>query len=582
MIRSVRADKESFKPIYFTPGLNIIVAERTKDSTKKDSRNGLGKSALIEIIHYCMGSNRGETLKKPELDNWNFTLDIILDHKEYSLTRNTSLGNRVTIDGDCSNWSIEPSIDLETSIQTIHPNNLRIVLGQLMFGLTTAPNEDNYNPTFGSLISYFIRRNSRRGGFLNPFQQFKNQHEWDIQVNNTYLLGLSWEVASKWQTLKDRNKVLSQIKKEMTAGTLSNITGSIGELETKRIRLNSQLSDQETRLQDFKVLPEYDEINKNANALTRKIHDLVNDNVKDSQLLEYYESSLEEEIDASAELVMKVYNEAGLVLGHDIEKELDDLYAFHKQVVANRKSFLSSEMRRLQKEISGRDDAKSKFVDERAYLMNLLKTHGALEEYTELQRYHQNLVSELNDIKSQIANITKLENGKSSIVIEQELLQQEAQSDLKERESQKEQSILLFNQNSEYLYEAPGALSIDLKKTGYKFSVKIERAGSHGIGNMEIFCYDLMLAQLWATKNKSPRLLIHDSVLFADVDERQIAKAIQLVANESTKCNFQYICTLNSDTIPYQDFDESFHIGDYIRQRLTDADEDGCLFGRRF
>jgi len=67
MIYSVKSDKSSFKKIDFQPGFNIILAERTKESTKKDSRNGLGKSTLIEIIHFCLGANKGDTLSKKRI-----------------------------------------------------------------------------------------------------------------------------------------------------------------------------------------------------------------------------------------------------------------------------------------------------------------------------------------------------------------------------------------------------------------------------------------------------------------------------------------------------------------------------------
>ena len=299
-------------------------------------------------------------------------------------------------------------------------------------------------------------------------------------------------------------------------------------------------------------------------------------------MLEYYESSLKEEIDASADLVVKVYKEAGVTLDKVITKNLDDLFTFHNQVVANRKEFLSSEIIKLRNVISNIDEQKRYLIDKRAELMEILQTHGALEEYSALQKHHQSLISELNDVENQISNLSKLESGQSSITIEKELLQQEAQSDLKERDFQKELAVLQFNRNSEMLYKAPGTLSINLTKSGYKFAVNIERAGSHGIGNMEIFCYDLMLAQLWAKKDYSPSFLIHDSILFADVDERQVAYAIQLAAKESLTLQFQYICTLNSDTVPYRDFDDSFLFQNYVRQTLTDATEDGCLFGIRF
>ena len=176
----------------------------------------------------------------------------------------------------------------------------------------------------------------------------------------------------------------------------------------------------------------------------------------------------------------------------------------------------------------------------------------------------------------------KFEQGRSAIIVEQELLQQNAISDMSERLEQKEEAILTFNSYSEALYDAPGTLSINVKKKGFKFNVDIQRSGSHGIGNMKIFCYDLMLAKLWAKKEKTPVFLVHDSIIFADVDERQKALALQLAEAESGKENFQYICTMNSDNVPRGDFDKDFNFDKYVVQVLTDVSEDGGLLGIRF
>lgn len=76
--------------------------------------------------------------------------------------------------------------------------------------------------------------------------------------------------------------------------------------------------------------------------------------------------------------------------------------------------------------------------------------------------------------------------------------------------------------------------------------------------------------------------LIHDSVLFADVDERQKALALELAAEKSEKYGFQYICTLNSDTLPLSDFSEGFNLNKFIILTLTDREEQGSLLGKRF
>ena len=100
---------------------------------------------------------------------------------------------------------------------------------------------------------------------------------------------------------------------------------------------------------------------------------------------------------------------------------------------------------------------------------------------------------------------------------------------------------------------------------------------------MQIFCFDLMLTEVCVRRGRSPRFLIHDSHLFDGVDERQVAKALQLGAERAERDGFQYIVTLNSDSIPREGFGHGFDVESYIvGTRLTDAVDSGGLFGLRF
>ncbi len=581
-ILSVKSDKDTFKEVILEPGFNVILAERTKESSSKDSRNGLGKSSLIHIIRFCLGSGINKTLESEKLSDWTFTVDIELAGKNYSISRNTGNKSKIIIDGDCSEWPIKPEVDSfgNTRRQIMSAADWVKVLGKLSFDMDFSYPDFSYVPTFGSCRAYFVR-NSEEGGMLDPFKQRGNQLEWDKQINNAFLLGLDWTYASKWQVLKDRKKIINQLKNEAQSGMLKDMEGSIGELEAKKIRLENEITKQTEQLKNFNVHPQYQGIERETNDITVKIHDLSNDNISDKSLLDYYESSFEEERDVDVNIVNKVYEEAGVVLPDGVKKRLEDVKEFHKKVIVNRKDFLVSEITRLKENLNKRNEEKLTLCERRKELFEILNSHKALDEYTKMQQYALKLTSEFNDISKRIDNLKKFEQGKSALKIDLELVQQEARVSLDERSEIKNKAINQFNANSEILYESPGNLSIDVSSNGYEFGVTIEREGSHGIKNMKILCYDLMLSQLWADKGMSFPL-IHDSVLFADVDERQVALALELAAKEAESRGFQYICTLNSDIIPYSDFSTGFDIKKFVRKTFTDSSEDGGLFGIRF
>lgn len=97
-----------------------------------------------------------------------------------------------------------------------------------------------------------------------------------------------------------------------------------------------------------------------------------------------------------------------------------------------------------------------------------------------------------------------------------------------------------------------------------------------------MFFYDLMVAQLWARKAQSPGFLVHDSVIFDGVDERQVAAALHRAAMCAMTDGFQYICTINSDAVPQAALMNGFDLDAHVVLRLTDATREGGLLGVRF
>ena len=76
---------------------------------------------------------------------------------------------------------------------------------------------------------------------------------------------------------------------------------------------------------------------------------------------------------------------------------------------------------------------------------------------------------------------------------------------------------------------------------------------------------------------------MHDSHLFDGVDERQIARALELGFKEATKSNFQYIVTMNSDVFSRLPISRSIDVDSVVlATRLSDQTETGGLFGFRF
>ena len=588
MIHRLSSDLPTFKTIDFHHGLNVVIAERTTESTTKDSRNGVGKSTFIEIIHFCLGSGvssgKQKILFQEILAEWTFSIELDLRENRYTVSRKGENHNRIIVGGDFSilpsAW--QPKIDDETGDQFYSLQEWINVLGWMMFDLPLPilKTKEIYLPTFRSLISYFIRKG--KDAYSKPFEHYRKQLEWDIQVNNAYLLGMGWNFARDFQLNKDQDKDVKQLEKSAKTGVLASLAGDIGELEADKVSLEDKIKSEDQQLKSFNVHPQYREINEKANKLTKQLHDIENQNVSDQRMIDYYENSLKSEVSADDEKILKIYNEAGIFLPESVSKKLEDVKNFHQQVVNNRREFLQSEIVKLRQNIIERSQKSNAFSVERAELMEVLKTHGALEEYTRLQNLHTKTVAALQAVKQKIQQLRLITERKRSLKIEKTQLQQQMQLDYDQRQESISHAISLFNSNTEALYERAGRLIINVELKGYDFDTQIDRKGSGGVENMEVFCYDLTLAQIWAERKISPVFLIHDSIIFEGVDERQKALALELAEKKSRENNFQYICCINSDAIPKNDFFEDFNLYGFKCLELDDGSDEGTLLGFRF
>ena len=126
--------------------------------------------------------------------------------------------------------------------------------------------------------------------------------------------------------------------------------------------------------------------------------------------------------------------------------------------------------------------------------MQILETHGALNEYMLIQDRYIEAKQLLEDTKEKLESAQFIENSKSRLKIEKQELLIKSRKDYKERVEAREKAISLFRKNTEFLYPEGGTLTIDLKENGYNFNIDIKSSRSQGVNYMKVFCYDMVLA----------------------------------------------------------------------------------------
>lgn len=579
MIHQLASELPSFKTLRFGPGLNIILADKSEGATDRQSRNGAGKTSLIELVHFLFGADvrRQSIFRGPPLSEWTFTGVVDFGGTAISVARSGSRPGRILVRAE-DDANI---VDSESSHREVSNAKWKNMLGELCFGLP-AEAEDSWRPSFRSLFSLVARR-QQEGAFQRPVQHSTKQQPWDQQVSICYLLGLDWAIPARFQELKAQERVVRELRRAARSGELGRYFGRAADLRTG-LTVSEDHSDRlRERLDDFRVVPEYGELQQEANHITAEINDLSVENVADQELVRELRASLADEDAPDFEDLAKLYDEAGIVLPDMPRRRLEQVERFHRTVVANRRSHLAAEIGSAERRIEQRSERQARIDHRRRQLMGILRSGGALEHYTALREELGRIEARSESLRHRLHTVEQLERAKTEQDLERSRLVQVLRDDIQERDDIVREAILSFERLSESLYERAGSLTIADTPTGPDFEVHIDAERSKGITNMQIFCFDLMLTEVCVRRGRSPGFLIHDSHLFDGVDERQVAKALQLGAERAEREGFQYIVTLNSDSMPREGFGHGFDVESYIvGTRLTDAVDSGGLFGLRF
>ena len=158
-----------------------------------------------------------------------------------------------------------------------------------------------------------------------------------------------------------------------------------------------------------------------------------NENTADRQLLDQLRSALEDERMPKASDLDAVYREAGIVLPELVARRLGEATEFHRAIIENRKAHLRSEIDRTQHRIAARDDTKVAMGERRAELMRILKSGGALDQYTLLQKEYSRLQADADTLKQQLLTAEKLDSEQTKAEIERRQLKERLRQDFHEQ-----------------------------------------------------------------------------------------------------------------------------------------------------
>ncbi|AKQ70213.1 hypothetical protein A176_007125 [Myxococcus hansupus] len=573
MIHRLFSDLPTFKSLHLHSGLNVLLADKSPGATDRQTRNGAGKTSFVDLIHFLLGARSAprSTFRLDPLKDSSFGMEFDLRGHNIVVRRSGADSARIQLEGVPPSWGVPEEVSNEA---------WKALLGPAMFGLPPA-DSGKAAPSFRELMAYFARR-QLDGGFTAPTKSSSVQQTGSQQTAVTYLLGLDWSIPQEWQRVREQEASLKELKKASGEGPLSPILGSAATLRTQLALAEERARKLRGAIASFQVHAQYHELEKEASRLTRDLNGLVDDNALDRQRAEELRAAVVAEAPPTPPDLERLYEEIGVHLSSAVLRRFEELQAFHDSVVRNRSSYLKSELAALEHRVEERDRKKGELDQRRSEVMEILRSHGALEHFSKLQTELSRVEAEAETLRLRYSAAEALESSRVTMALERTRLLTRLGEDYREQENVLGRAIVAFEEISRSLYEDAGSLTIKATPNGPSFEIQIHGARSKGIQNMQIFCFDMMLMRLCTERGRGPGFLVHDSHLFDGVDERQVAKALQLGARLSDELGFQYIVTMNSDAVP-RDLPPGFSLDRHVLPiRLTDATEDGGLFGIRF
>lgn len=528
------ANKHSFKTVTFNKeGLSLIVGVRTQIETlHKDERsyNGVGKSLLVEIIHFCLGSN-SNTAFQNQLPDWEFSLHFEIVDTPFVATRSTDKQKEIVLNGE--------------------PLSLKKFNEELEQRVFSIPHIGAANLSFRALISRFIRRGNK--DYIDPRITSSDREDYTILLRNLFLLGLEIDLIEKKCQLRRRQTDVEAFEKNFKKDPFIReyYTGNKdANLQAKH--LEEQIARLDKDLSSFQVAEDFYELEQEANRINKELRELKNKKVVIENALHNIEKSMQTRADFSREKILSLYDELMLAFKEESLKRLSDVEDFHKNLLHNRVARLGQERIKLNSEFKHTNESIIQLNGDLDKKLAYLSDKRALDQYVAVSTQRSELLRALHKLQDYQRLLQKSRDD--LIHIRKDFADETIKTNeyLQATEEERNRQISIFSELAKMFYpDAPAGITINNNqgenKVRFDFDVRIEADGSDGINSVKIFCYDLAILLLGSNHNID--FIWHDSRLFSDIDPRQRATLFK-IANEFTKKHGkQYIATVNQDQL---------------------------------
>lgn len=550
------ANKDTFHNVTFKDGLNVVMGKPQNKGNLdvKSTTNGIGKSLLIKIIDFCLGSDKIKEWEEP-LKDWIFTLEVNIDNRTHLISRAVNNQRHVTFNGE-----------------VITLSKFRDKIKEL---LSLSPDF-----SFRQIINRFLRKG--KVAYNNYLTTIPKEKDSNTLLVISYLLGLKYSLCQQKINLKkeldSNNEFLSRSQKDPSFRELFGIGKYDIDLELSNIEFD--INRLEDDIANKNYAENYTEIQEKANLISESLDELNNRKFILENRIEIINEALNRKISVDLEDVQKIYNGVNIYFKENLKHSLEEIEAFHKTLLLKRKETLSKDLLAFQNELR---DITKQIAEQNKQLnesLDFLKAHSAMDKYVVAIRQIDSLKAKQKEL-IRVSNIekelkTKIETIKTDISTSNIQAQIYLDSIESLRDTIGKQFVALAKT---FYANKKSALTIKVNdgnnQIRFNIEARITSDGSDGIQEIITFCFDWVLLAQNITKQS---FIYHDSLLLANVERRQkeiLFKIIEKLCGNDK----QYIININEDQIDGFNDDTKKIINDNTILVLTDENIASKLLG---
>jgi len=584
---------DTFSPIDFVSGLNVVMAEiRLPENRKKDTHN-LGKTTLGRILDFSFLSQRDPKFflfKHSGLfEDFVFFLEIELDDGAFvTIRRSVKEATKIAFKRHEAGQQDFSDLLVQWDHWNVPFERARELLDGLLDWRALKP--WSYRKTLG----YLLRSQE---DFRDVFQlrKFASGHA-DWKPFLAHMLGFNAQLVSahyaKGDELAKKQEVAKTVKNELggTVKDISNIEGLLlikrKEAEKKQALLDA--FDFRTQDKEHTKLV-VDEIDEKIAALNSERYSL-------SQNRKKVQASLQEDqILFDPDEAQRLFGEAGVLFEGQIKKDFQQLIDFNRAITDERRGYLQEEFVEINRELKRVSAKLNDLGKKRSEILSFLSETDALGKYKQVTDEMVLLRTDITSLENQRRHLHRLQELRAEIralVEEREHLQAQIQADVEKQNANPESlfSIVLvfFNEIVEEVIDRKALLSVSLNKAGHlEFKAEIlDESGNATSADMghtyrKLLCVAFDMAVLRAHLNdKFPRFVYHDGVL-ESLDDRKKENLLGVVRRYAD-LGVQPVITLIDSDMPVrtEDDDPVFTSGEIVAT-LHDEGAHGRLFKMR-